>query len=1001
MAGHRLKQGGRIDRRKSLNVRFDGRNLQAHPGDTLASALIASGEMIVARGFKYHRARGVYAAGTEDPNALVHLRTGARHEPNARATTTQVFDGLESFAQNSWPDVRFDAGVGIGYLSPFLSAGFYYKTFIGPFKGTRYWMFCESVIRKAAGMGRAVKVSDPDSYDKLNAFCDLLVVGGGASGLSAALTAGRAGADVILVDQDSEPGGALLSQPVGETSDGWLQDVLVELKSLENVRILTRTTAFGAYDEDVYGLIENVSDHLLAPENDQPRQRYWLVRAKQAVLATGAIERPLVFANNDLPGVMLAGAVQTYVNRYGVLPGQRIVLSSNNNSTAQVALQLARAGADVTLCDARPTLPAALSDPLIEAGVRLLTGKLVVKALGRRNVKAALIVPVDSTGRATGAAQKLTCDVIGLSGGWSPVVHLWSQRFKKPVFDADSGSFIPADFGGETVKCAGRMVAAQSLADRIASGVRAAQAALKDLSLGAVDTLLPAVPDLPLDTGWADDILAVWSVTDANGKTLGKAFVDIQHDVKLTDIDQAHREGYVSVEHLKRYTTSGMATDQGKTSNIIALARMAELSGKSIPQTGTTTFRPPYTPVAIGALVGHEHGHHFTATRYSPIHDWHLAQGAKVTEAGAWMRPWYYPDGSETLSDAYRREAAHVRQHVGIIDVSTLGKISVQGPDAAEFLNRVYINGWKTLTPGRLRYGVMLREDGYVMDDGATACLGENDYFMSTTTANAAGVLAFAEHLLQTAWKDMKVHVTTVTDQWAAFAVAGPKARDLLQSVVSGADIGREAMPNNHFVNAVIDGIDVRIHRMSYSGELAYEVYVASGYAQPVWEALHAAGTPFNLKPYGTEAMGALRIEKGHVAGPEIEGRTTLNDLGLAGFASSKKPFVGSRLRGRDVMTEASRPTLVGLELGGNQGAKAGSLIYAKTAPAKGHGEGWVSSTTWSPALGKYIALALVQSGKSRIGEEVQVVNHLENQTLRAKIVSSHFYDPAGERQNA
>jgi sarcosine oxidase subunit alpha len=1002
MGGQRRASGGRIDHSTALKVTFDGRVLQAHPGDTLASAMLASGEDIVARGFKYHRARGVFSAGVEEPNAYVHLRDGARHEPNARATTIEAFDGLTASAQNAWPNVRLDLGAVTGYLSPFLSAGFYYKTFIGPFRGTRVWMLCERFIRKAAGMGRATKLADPDHYEKVNAFCDLLVVGAGAAGLSAALTAARAGADVILVEQDFDLGGSLLSQSVGSDTDLWLGDMVSALKGMENVRILTRTTAFGAYEADVYGMIEHVSDHLAAPENDQSRQRYWLVHTKQAVLATGAIERPLVFGNNDLPGMMLAGAIQTYANRFGVLPGQRIVLSTNNNSAYQVAEQLTRAGADVTLVDTRASPPKPLTGAMTKAGVTLIAGAAVVAAKGRRNVKGALVVLVDGTGKATGAAQQLDCDVIGTSGGWSPVVHLWSQRFNKPRYDEGSAAFVPTEMGRETVQCAGRMVAEQTLNARVLSGVDAAKAAVTALALQPDGDIIPQAPAIALDTGWADQLQSIWAITNADGKPMGKAFVDIQHDVKLTDIDQAYLEGYVSVEHLKRYTTAGMAPDQGKTSNIIALARVAELSGKTIPLTGTTTFRPPYTPVTIGALVGHEHGGHFAPTRRSPIHDWHVVNGAVMTEAGAWMRPWYYPNSpAETLRDAYCREAAHVRAQVGIVDVSTLGKIAVQGPDAAEFLNRIYVNGWKTLKIGRLRYGVMLREDGFVMDDGATARLGEHDYFMTTTTANAAKVLALSEHLLQTAWKDLRVHVTSVTDQWAAFAIAGPNARKLLQSVLGGGvDIGREALSNNHFVPGKIAAVDVRIHRMSYSGELAYEVYVPSGYAVHVWQSLHDAGKVFSLAPYGTEAMGTLRIEKGHVAGAEIEGRTTLKDLGLDGFASSKKPFVGSVLRGRSVLNDPARPTLVGLSISGPQSALAGSLIYAKGQTTEGHGEGWVSSSTYSPALGRNIALALIQNGSNRIGEDVQAVNHLGNQTLKATIVSAHFFDPKGERQN-
>jgi methylglutamate dehydrogenase subunit C len=1001
MTGHRLAKGGRIDRSKSIDVRFDGRKLDAHPGDSLASAMLASGEMIVARGFKYHRPRGVYSAGSEEPNALVHLRQGDRHEPNANAAMTPTFDGLRATAQNSWPNVRFDIGAINGFLSPFFGAGFYYKTFIGPFKGTWFWMLCENIIRKAAGMGHCASMEDPDTYEKVNAFCDVLVVGGGASGLSATLSAANDGADVILVEQDAELGGSLLSQPKGGETDHWLEKISTKLASMPNVRILTRTVAFGAYDHDVYGLVEHVSDHLLHPENHQPRQRYWLVRTRRSILATGAIERPLVFGNNDLPGVMLAGSIQTYVNRYGVLPGQQIVLTTNNNSAYQVAAHLAETGATVTLCDARQSPSNKLVTAMSTAGVKLLVGTSVISAKGGRKVAAAMIVTVDESGRATSETRKLPCDLIGISGGWTPVVHLWSQRFNKPVYDETSASFIPRENDNDTVSCAGRMVAAQTLNERISSGNKAGLSAISSMSMSEPKGTALEVPTLNLDTGWAEDMAPIWAIRDANGNMVGKAFVDIQHDVKISDIDQAHLEGYVSVEHLKRYTTAGMATDQGKTSNIIALNAMAELSGKTIPETGTTTFRPPYTPVTIGALVGHLHGQHFHATRRSPIHDWHTENGAVMADVGAWKRPWYYPIGDETLHDAYIREAIHVREHVGIVDVSTLGKIAIQGPDAVQFLNRIYVNVWKSLKIGGLRYGVMLREDGIILDDGATARIDEHDYVMSTTTANAAKVLAFAEQMLQTVWKDLRVHVTSVSDQWAAFAIAGPKSRALLQSLVADTDLSKEALPNNRFVHAVICGVDVRIHRMSYSGELAYEVYSLSGYSQHVWEQIIAAGKPFNLKPYGTQTMNALRIEKGHVAGPEIDGRTTLKDLGLAGFAAKKKSFVGSVLKNRPVLEAPERPALVGLEISGDEGALPGSLVFALDEPGKGHGEGWVSSTTYSPALGKHIAMALVKNGQSRIGENVQVINYIDNQELTAKIVSHHFFDPKGERQNA
>ena len=1001
MSARRLPAGGRIDRSAPLEMRFDGRPVDGFDGDTLASALLAAGERVVARSFKYHRPRGIYAAGAEEPNALVHLRRDARGEPNTRATMIEAYDGLEAAGQNAWPSVRFDLGAVNQCLSPFIGVGFYYKTFIGPFKGTAFWMFFEKFIRRAAGMGRADALPDPDTYEKVNAFCDVLVVGGGPAGLAAALAAGRSGVRVILAEQDRDLGGSLLSRPVGSESDAWLENVTAELRTLDNVRILTRSTVFGAYDNEVYGIVERVWDHRPTPPDHQPRQRYWQVRTKQAVLATGAIERPLVFGGNDRPGVMLASAARTYVNRFAVLPGERALVATNNDSAYAVALDLARAGAQVTVVDSRASVPDSLRAPAVEAGVEILPGHALLSASGSPAVTGATITAVDSKGAATGFERNVYCDLIAASAGWSPVVHLWSQRQQKPVYDAAKGCFVPEADALATVRCAGAVMACGPLETAAMQGFDAGKAAAAAAGPTRSSCSSLASLDDPYADDWVPDLRPAWAATGANGRPAAKAFIDLQHDVTASDVDLAHREGYVSVEHLKRYTTTGMATDQGKLSNVNALARMAELRGSTIAEVGTTTFRPPFTPISFGAIVGHEHGLHFVPIRLTPMHDWHAARGAVFMDAGHWKRPRYYPEGDEDLTEAYKREAAHVREHVGMVDVSTLGKIAVQGPDAAEFLNRVYVNGWKALAVGRLRYGVMLREDGFVMDDGATARLGEHDYFMSTTTGNAAKVLAVAEHLLQTAWTDLKVHVTSVSDQWAAIAVAGPKSRDLLRAVAPGVDFSREAMPNNHLVHAEVAGVPVRVHRMSYSGELAYEIYIPAGYGHRVWEVLIHAGEPFNLKIYGTESMGTLRIEKGHVAGPELEGRTTMKDLGLDGLASSKKPFVGSILRNRPVLTDPARPSLVGLEVSGDRGALPGSLLFDVDGPTTGHGEGWVSSTTYSPALGKNIALALLRRGPERIGETIRIVDFVGDTSLTATVVSSHFFDPKGERQNA
>lgn len=990
----RLPTGGRINRNRALNVRFEGHKLPALEGDTLASAMLAGNTSLVGRSFKYHRPRGVFSAGVEEPNALVHLRDGARQEPNARATTVEAFDGLEATGQNAWPSLSFDVGAANDLLSPFFSAGFYYKTFIGPFQGTRFWMGCENIIRRAAGIGRAMHLPDPDSYQKRVEFCDLLVVGAGAAGLSAALAAGRAGAKVILAEQDFELGGAILSEPVGSAPDNWLAEVRGELDALENVTVLTRTTVFGAYDSDTYGLVQRLADHLPVPEQGQPRQCYIQMHAKRAVMATGALERPLVFAGNDKPGVMFAGAVRSYLNRYAVLCGERVVLFTNNNSTYDLAAELTSAGAQVILVDLRPTIADDLRDLMSRSGVDLLQGHGVLSAKGRKRVSGVRIVPVDATGRATGSGRAVDCDLIAMSGGWTPALHLWSQRHGKPQYDEKLGVFLAREEEGQHLRPAG--LAHGRVCDAVAQGFAlGVELARATGAQGPEGDATDGIAAKEFETGTA------WACLTQTGKASGKAFIDFQHDVKLGDVDQAHLEGYVSVEHLKRYTTTGMATDQGKLANMNALARMSELRRAGIPETGTTTFRPPYTPVTIGAIVADEYGAHVRPTRHTPLLNWHAARGALMTEAGLWQRAWYYPQDGEGVGEAYRREAAHVRDKLGLVDVSTLGMVAVQGPDAAVFLNRIYTNGWKTLQIGRIRYGVMLREDGIVWDDGATARLGEHDYFMTTTTANAGPILAELERKLQTCWRDLRVVVTSLTDQFAAMALAGPSSRSLLQQLCPDTDFSPETLPNNHLTYGTIAGVETRIHRMSFSGELAYEIYAPSGHAEAVWDTVMQAGMAYDIIPYGTESMATLRIEKGHVAGPELDGRSTIEDLGLGGLASRKKPFVGSVLKNRPDLMREDRAVLVGLDVLGDEGARSGMLLFPESAPVEGHGEGWVTSTTYSPALGRYIALGKLERGHARMGEIVQLASPIEGLTVMAKVVSPHFFDPEGTRQNA
>jgi heterotetrameric sarcosine oxidase alpha subunit len=997
---NRLFVGGRIDRAATVTLRFDGRAIEAHPGDTLASAFLANGVRLVGRSFKYHRPRGIVSAGVEEPNALVHLRAGARGEPNTRATTAEVFDGLVAKSQNGWPSIDLDMASVFGALTRILPAGFYYKTFMGLGRGTRWWMMCEHFIRKAAGMGRAPQSPDPDGYEKVNAFCDVLVVGAGPAGLAAALAAGRAGARVLLVEQDFALGGTLLDLPLGGAADAWLGRALDELAALPNVQILTRTTAFGAYDGEVYGLVERCGDHLAAPPEHRPRQRYWLVRSKAAVLAAGAIERPLVFGGNDIPGVMLASGLRTYLNRFAVLCGRKIALCTTNDSVYATAGELAQAGAAVTVLDLRKDIPSALLAPAKAAGVDVLPGHAVYQAHGGKALRAVTFGPVDASGRIDAPLRRLDCDVLATSAGFVPNLHLWSHRGRRPHYDAAKQAFVPDPQAHPRLLCAGACAGEDTLEETVRTGAAQGEAAAR--IAGHTDGV-GTIPALHLpDGGWSRDTAPVSTICGADGQPAPFAFVDLQHDVKCSDIDLAHREGYVSVEHLKRYTTAGMATDQGKTSNVNALARLAGLRGQPIAEVGTTTFRPPFTPVSFGAIVGREHGRHFRPTRLSPMHDWHAEQGAAFIDAGLWLRPWYYPRAGEDRGAAYVREAGEVRRTVGLVDVSSLGKIAVQGPDAAEFLDRLYVNSMRTLKVGRLRYGVMLRDDGFVFDDGVVARLSETEFAVSTTTANAAKVLANLEQLLQTAWTALKVQVTSVSDQWAAIAVAGPRSRTLLQTVCGDADLSAAGLPHMALTYAEIAGAPVRIHRMSYSGELAFELYVPAGFGRLVWESLMRAGSAFGVVAYGTEAMGALRIEKGHVAGGELDGRTTLKDLALERMTRGRSTFVGAVLRQRPGLEDPERPSLVGLAaIDPASALKPGCLVFSEQAEIAGHGEGHVTSTTFSPALGGHIGLALLARGEKRVGEIVRCVDLLGNSDVRCRVVRSCFVDPEGARQNA
>ncbi|TPK93078.1 MULTISPECIES: sarcosine oxidase subunit alpha family protein [unclassified Mesorhizobium] len=973
----RLPAGGRIDRMRPIGFSFDGRTLNGYQGDTLASALLANGITLTGRSFKYHRPRGTFSAGPEEPNALVTLGTGGRREPNLPATALELAQGMIAESQNRWPSLGFDLQSINGLFAPFLSAGFYYKTFMGPTR--RAWMFYEHFIRRAAGLGRAGTERDPDRYEVRHAFADVAIAGGGPAGLSAARAAAYAGADVALIEQDFLLGGQLLSERSDGEAAAWLKAIETELAGLPNVTVWRRTMAFGIYDGNTLALIERNDDPVV---QGVARQVFTMLRARAVVFAAGAIERPLVFSNNDRPGVMLASAARTYFNRFAVLPGKNILVATTNDGAYRAAIDLAAAGAQVTIADQRSTLPAGLAAEARRLNIAIRSGTQIADLRGGHAVKAAKLA-------GPGGNSEIACDLVCVSGGWSPTVHLTSHLGVKPVYRDDMNGFVPGGLPAGHFG-AGSMMGRYSTADAIDGGHRAG---IEAAAFCGKSAAAPAPARLDLGEAATDAFRAIPST----GR--GKAFVDFQMDVTTKDIELAHREGYESVEHLKRYTTLGMGTDQGKTGNFAALSAMAALRQETIPQTGTTTFRPPYAPVAIGALAGRAVGHHFKPIRRTPMHDWHVANGADMLEVGLWMRPYFYRAAGRDVNEAYVAEMRMVRGAAGLMDISTLGKIDVQGPDAAIFLDRVYANGFAKLPVGRARYGVMLRDDGIVFDDGTTTRLSENRFFMTTSTAKAADVLSRLEFLLDTAWPELRVAVTSVSDEWAAMSLAGPKSRDVLAAAFLGLDVSNDALPHMGVAEAEFDGRALRIIRLSYSGERAYEIYVGATAGETVWRHVLEAGATFGLNSYGVEALGALRVEKGHVAGPEIDGRTTLDDLGLGRMAAKRTGFVGDVLRRRPAFQAPNRQRLVGLE-SAEEGKRlrGGAILFIPGDIVTGHGRGRITSVTFSPELGRYVGLALLAGDVAVEGSEVLATYPMKAETVRARIVSPVFVDPKGER---
>ena len=980
---NRLK-GGQIDRSQTLNFTFDGKFFQGHAGDTLASALLANDVRLMGRSFKYHRPRGVLTAGSEEPNAIMELRDGARQEPNTRATTAELFDGLTAKSQNKIGSLRFDLMAINDRFSNFLTAGFYYKTFMWP---AAFWeKVYEPIIRKAAGLGSISFQDDPDDYDRGFLHCDLLIIGAGPAGLAAALTAGRAGAQVILADEDYTLGGRLNSERFSLTNQSgaeWAAKTVAELNSLPNVRVMARATILGAFDHGIYGALERVSDHLAVPAAGKPRQILWRIYTKRSLLCAGATERPIAFENNDRPGIMLAGAMRSYANRWAVTAAQNVAVFTNNDDGHKTAADLHAAGVNVAaVIDIRHDAPKSQDYEVIAGGQ-------VTNSRGRLGLTSVQVSLPD------GSTRNLPCGALGVSGGWNPNVHLTSHHRGRPVWNDEIAAFCPPKDGPAGLSVAGAALGLFTTAAALTCGASQANTILKDLGIKQTNVNLPKAEDT------LANMTPFWYV-----KGCSRAWLDQQNDVTVKDVKLSHQENFISVEHLKRYTTLGMATDQGKTSNMGGLAIMAELTGKTIPEVGTTIFRPPYTPTAIGAFAGRDRGTEFRPTRKTPSHKWAEEQDAVFVEVGMWLRAQWFPQAGEThWRQSVDREVLATRKSVGICDVTTLGKIDVQGADAVTFLNKIYCNAFAKLAVGKTRYGLMLREDGIAMDDGTAARLADDHFVVTTTTANAVSVFRHMEFARQCLWPDFDVQLISTTEAWAQYAVAGPNARNMLQKIVDPEfDLSNDVFPFMACANVTVcGGLRARLFRISFSGELAYEIAVPTRYGDAMIRRLMQAGEEFDAVPYGTEALGVMRIEKGHAAGNELNGTTSAVNLGMGRMVSKKKDSIGSTLSERSGLNTDDALKLVGLRpVDPKNPVPAGSHLMTKGDPVDAaHDQGYVTSACYSPNLGYCIALAYIKSGESREGEIMRLVSPLTGFDHEVEVVSAHFIDPEGERLRA
>jgi sarcosine oxidase, subunit alpha len=992
----RLAKGGRlIDRTRPVEFSFNGKRLRGFQGDTLAAGLLANDQMLVGRSFKYHRPRGIVASGPEEPNALVNLGSGARLEPNQRTTTTELFDGLESTSQNHWPSLEFDIGVVNNAAARFLPAGFYYKTFIHP---RPFWKHVfEPVIRRSAGLGKAPTQGDADRYEQAYAFCDVLVIGAGVAGLLAARAAADAGQRVILLEQAPTLGGRAPVDDAGvqgQPVDAWLSAIEADLAARDNLTIRTRTTGFGVYDHGYVLADERVADH--TPGDGRPKHRLWRIRAGRIVTATGAIERPLSFAGNDIPGVMLASAVRDYVVNYAVSPGDRTVIVTNNDSAYQTALALKAAGLDVpAILDARDSATGPLPEATRAAGIRVLTGKAIASVKGGKRVTGVVVCAQAGEGA---VQEEIACEVVAMSGGWSPVVHLYSHCGGKLTWDETISAFIPDPArpplnhdGSAMVQVVGAAAGCLSL-ENILAGFAGKS------GKGAI-----RVPDASQTPDGSVEIPPVWIMPQGAPITLrNKMWLDYQNDVKVSDVQLASREGYQSVEHTKRYTTLGMATDQGKLSNINGLAILADSLGAEIPQVGTTTFRPPYTPVTIGALAGEARGEIFQPLRRTPMHESHEKSGAYFEPVGLWRRPYCFPRAGETHEQAVHREVLNTRTNLGLLDASTLGKIIVKGPDAGRFLDMLYTGVMSTLPVGKCRYGLMCNEQGFLSDDGVVARIDEDTWLCHTTSGGADRIHAWMEDWLQCEWWDWQVYTANVTEQYAQVAVVGPNARKLLQ-VLGGMDVSRETLPFMHWADGTLAGFPVRVYRISFSGELSYEIAVPASHGAAFWAACMNAGKALGAMPYGTECLHIMRAEKGFIMiGDETDGTVIPQDLGLDWAISRKKTdYLGKRGQERVYLASPDRWKLVGFETLDGSVIPDGAYIIADGVNGNGqrNTQGRVTSTYYSPTLKRGIAMGLLKQGPARLGEVVEF-NTAAGGTIRARVRDTVFYDRDGEKQN-